>query len=856
MFVSYSHDDKAAVEQEITALAGRGIRVYYDEGIYPGHAWHEDLAHAIETCSLFLMFVTPRSVASRNCQRELAFALDRDRTVLPVLLQHIELPSSIRLQIGNRQAIIRPQFTETEFRDRLAGAVFDCVNGVTDAPAAVPVQLDGPRRKRNVRPAIVVSAVVAVLATALVVLIRDRYEQTERTQALGEISKLVSQDRYAAAFRLARPLVESSGTDTDPALHELWRQIVVPIAPMVSQTGATVYFRPYEETDGEWLEAGSTPVAKPIDAPRGVLRLKIEKPGFRTSYVAVANPGPLLQAADALSAIMGEAVPATPSIELVADGALGDDMVLVPRSNIPVLLSGWSSAFMGDHPYDIPAFAIGRTEVTNRDFKAFVDAGGYDNPSYWQGLEFAEAGRKLTFVEARAQFVDATGRAGPAGWQLGSFSTGTGDLPVGGISWYEAVAYARFKGQALPTVHHWLRAAFAPLEGGFPTAPAVANSSRFSASGPAAANADKGLGPWGTLNAAGNVREWVWNFVGDEALALGGAWPDYPATYSITYTTPPMHRSPEYGMRLMHVLADAPLDAELLAPIQLSFDSPVASREPVSDDAFAAMRFQFTATHRTPTSVEIEQIAQTDAWVADEVQLRFANAEPFTLYIVRSRDHRGPLQPIVYGPAGDAAGSAKPNRAILDQMSVADFVVNGRRALVWPIWAHTYQRFESMANDADGRAEQERRAPVAWHQDLVTTLDYLATRNDIDAQRIGYFGFSFGSEFIAPPLLAIEGRLKAAALIDAGLWNANSLHPMYDGINYLPRITTPILVVNGRYDTILPFESSQKRFFDLLGTAPNDKRFVSYDVAHMAALGNEGKREVADWFDRYLGTVR
>ena len=47
MFVSYSHDDKAAVEQEITALAGRGIRVYYDEGIYPGHAWHEDLAHAV-----------------------------------------------------------------------------------------------------------------------------------------------------------------------------------------------------------------------------------------------------------------------------------------------------------------------------------------------------------------------------------------------------------------------------------------------------------------------------------------------------------------------------------------------------------------------------------------------------------------------------------------------------------------------------------------------------------------------------------------------------------------------------------------------------------------------------------------
>jgi hypothetical protein len=68
----------------------------------------------------------------------------------------------------------------------------------------------------------------------------------------------------------------------------------------------------------------------------------------------------------------------------------------------------------------------------------------------------------------------------------------------------------------------------------------------------------------------------------------------------------------------------------------------------------------------------------------------------------------------VYGPAGDAAGSAKPNRAILDQMSVADFVrERSSRAGVAHL-AHTYQRFESMATDADGRGRNrsvERRSP-------------------------------------------------------------------------------------------------------------------------------------------------
>jgi hypothetical protein len=61
-----------------------------------------------------------------------------------------------------------------------------------------------------------------------------------------------------------------------------------------------------------------------------------------------------------------------------------------------------------------------------------------------------------------------------------------------------------------------------------------------------------------------------------------------------------------------------------------------------------------------------------------------------------------------------------------------------------------------------------------------------------------------------------------------------------------PRITTPILVVNGRYDTPSdPFESSQKRSsFDLLGTGSEPTSVSSAMTSpHMAALGNEGKRD-------------
>jgi eukaryotic-like serine/threonine-protein kinase len=57
-------------------------------------------------------------------------------------------------------------------------------------------------------------------------------------------------------------------------------------------------------------------------------------------------------------------------------------------------------------------------------------------------------------------FVDRTGRPGPSTWELSNYPEGRDDYPVSGISWYEAAAYARFRGKTLPTIYHWARAAF------------------------------------------------------------------------------------------------------------------------------------------------------------------------------------------------------------------------------------------------------------------------------------------------------------------------------------------------------------------------------------------------------------
>ena len=58
---------------------------------------------------------------------------------------------------------------------------------------------------------------------------------------------------------------------------------------------------------------------------------------------------------------------------------------------------------------------IDQYEVTNRQFKAFVDQGGYQKQEYWK-VDFLRDGKHLSWQEAMAQFSDAAGRPGPKDW--------------------------------------------------------------------------------------------------------------------------------------------------------------------------------------------------------------------------------------------------------------------------------------------------------------------------------------------------------------------------------------------------------------------------------------------------------
>lgn len=95
------------------------------------------------------------------------------------------------------------------------------------------------------------------------------------------------------------------------------------------------------------------------------------------------------------------------------------------------------------HVYETPGYSLARLPVTNADFAAFVRAGGYQNPDYWLPEGWA--------------LLQREGFSVPAFWGKRGYTSGPEfpDYPVFGVSWYEAVAYATWADQRLPSEVEW-----------------------------------------------------------------------------------------------------------------------------------------------------------------------------------------------------------------------------------------------------------------------------------------------------------------------------------------------------------------------------------------------------------------
>jgi dienelactone hydrolase len=526
-----------------------------------------------------------------------------------------------------------------------------------------------------------------------------------------------------------------------------------------------------------------------------------------------------------------------PVVALTPDSAPRAEMEPIHGGITETIMPGLSDI----EPLELSDFLMDRHEVTNAAFKQFVDAGGYSTSEYWTD-PIIIGGQAVPTSEGIRRFVDRTGRPGPASWEGGTYRAGTAELPVGGVSWYEAAAYAKFVGKMLPTVHHWNRAA------GTPAMSVIVTQSNFASDGPHAAADARAMSTYGTYDMAGNVREWIANAFGAQRFILGGGWTDQTYSFVDAYAQDPMDRNAINGIRLMQLAANDSTPQTAWAPIARQFRDYSRER-PVSDDVYRGLAGTF-AYDRVALEARLESVDSTETdWTVERVTIATPyGRERMPIYVYVPRRGRMPMQTLVFFP-GSGAFYQNSSEFVLRAIAL-DAVVNSGRIVVIPVYASMWEREHTLGSDAPRPTAAYRDHVAMWVKDVHRTLDYLETRADVDTSRIGYFGFSFGGR-MSPMMLATEPRIKVAVLAVAGL-KMERPRPESDPLNYLPRVRIPVLMLNGEYDHYFPLETSQKPFLRMLGTPAEQKRHVVFRGGHTVPRALL-IAESLQWLDRYLG---
>ena len=706
---------------------------------------------------------------------------------------------------------------------------------------------------------------VAVCALALVVAGAGwfywRNAKAHKAKAsLPRLEELARAEQFFEAYDLA---VEAQAyLPNDPTLTRLMRTIADNLSVVTDPPGAQVYLKRLTPDGAGHFPSrrliGVTPINHRQIA-RGAYVVSIEKEGYAGIERTVT--GLMLR----IGGLLAPSQPISLDAKLIEAANVPSRMSYVPGGDYR--LASWARPT--DRSVRLDAYFIDKYEVTNREYKEFISAGGYLKREFWRHPISTASGTdsKATLATARGtdsaweeairEFKDRTGLLGPRSWTNQDFPEGKADHPVTDISWYEAAAYAVFRGKELPTVFQWEKAARSSIGRGgvgyyfMPWGPftgTVEQRANFNGRGTLpVVSLEFGLSPFGCYHMAGNVAEWCRNESSEGFAVTGGSWGDPPYLFGNYGNYPGSYSSSKLGFRCV---LNAPGATGDQGAMPLFTETEVPVYLPASDASFRAWQEHYRYA-QPPLDAKIEETTETDHWRREKITYIGAEGERAIAYLYLPKNYPPPWQVIQYMPSDDVF-LAIESLLTRGEVAVGPFIKSGRAVLAVALrgfperpWPHNHTR-------PSEETIEYRDQILNWTADQRRALDYITTRTDLDADRIAYYGVSVGDgrKLLLP---AVETRYRSVILVAAGLrLNFTRVLPEINPVNLLPQIRTPKLIVLGRYDENLTLKYHAE---PLLRILRGPRRIFLYDGGH-APAPEIYVPPINDWMDETLGPVR
>ncbi len=703
---------------------------------------------------------------------------------------------------------------------------------------------------------------IAAIAGGVMFAMRARRQRDAR-QMIARAELFVAQRRYPDAYELATRA--SASLPDDDRLLDVISRVTQKVSIRSDPSGATVYVQRFKGPP-ERERLGTTP----LDFPRFLRAdyiVTVEKDGYApaTRPLSIAP----IWGRDLEFARM----PGTLQIKLIEAGRVPPRMVFV--SGGPYRLQGWSRP--SDREVDLHDFFIDRYEVSNRDYDEFVRAGGYRRPEYWKELpgqaaalgplvpdppskEMLRAGgprseargpRPEVFRAAMARFVDSTGLPGPRSWAGGVPPAGRENDPVTDITWYEAAAFAEWSGKLLPTIYQWERAGRYPGTRGAATsfpwgfvAEGVDVTERANFLGKGTVPVDSmpfGMSTWGAQNMAGNVSEWLRNEKPPGHGARGGSWNDATYAYGKTASFPLFYASSTLGFRCVKQAVPGEDGGFALAENEV-----VPAYQPVDDRTYNELRKRYDYA-RTPLDAKVVETRNAPDWTREKIAFDVAGRKVIA-YLYLPRGYKPPFQVIDFAPAGDVESGLRSLASSIEAR-LAPHIRSGRAIFSVAMEGTIDRPRTTQFEEPDSRSSEYVDYAVSRVTELRRGLDYLETRPEIDRSRIAFEADSAGV-WSGVILAAVDPRFRSVMFVGSGIEPRERTDAEAGNrINFLPHMSAPKLMLQGRYDESSPYASAFEPLYNLLR---QPKRAVIFEGPHVPPAAVY-LRESQKWFDETLG---